>query len=121
MGLSEITVLILYGFTFAIAAIGAYIFLVIKEKKLYNPFSLKEIKTKGTAALFEEFGQVFYVYAMAKKPVLAAPMIASYCIVSVVLSKLVLKEKLKPIQNVAVIIVIIGIIMLGIQEGIDEL
>ena len=121
LGLSEITVLILYGFTFALVSLGAYVFLLIKERKLYNPFSLKELKTKGVAALFEEFGQIFYVYAMAKNPVLAAPMIASYCIVSVILSKFVLKEKLKPIQNIAVIAVIIGIVMLGIQEGLDEL
>lgn len=121
LALSEMSVLILYGFTFALAAAIAYIFLILKEKKFYNPFLPKEIKTKGVAALFEEFGQIFYVYAMAAKPYLAAPVIASYCIVSVILSKFVLKEKLKPIQNIAVFIVIAGIVLLGIQEGFDEL
>lgn len=121
LGLSEITVLILYGFTFALAAVFAYLFLIIKQKKVYNPFAPKEIGTKGVAALFEEFGQIFYVYAMAKNPVLAAPMIASYCIVSVILSKVILKEKLKPIQNIAVLTVIVGIVLLGIQDGISEM
>ena len=118
--LSELAVLILYGFTFAVAGAGAYIYLWIRNGAPYNPFSAKEIKTKGVAALFEEFGQVFYVYAMAAKPYLAAPVISAYCIVSVILSKLFLKEKLKLIQNIAVLIVILGIILLGIQEGFDE-
>ena len=69
--------------------------MLIKTKKAYNPFALKELRTKGSAACFEEFGQIFYVFAMASKPMLAAPMIASYCIVSVILSRIFLKEKLK--------------------------
>lgn len=121
LGLSEMTVLILYGLIFALAAVCAYVFLIIKEKKAYNPFAPAELKTKGVAAVFEEFGQIFYVYAMASKPYLAAPVISAYCIVSVILSKLVLKEKLKPLQNIAVVIVIAGIILLGIQAGFDEM
>ena len=119
IGLSQIEVLILYGFTFFAAGVVSYIVLAFKERKFYNPFSPAEIKTKGAAALCEEFGQVFYVYAMAKNPVLAAPMIASYCIVSVILSKIILKEKLAPIKNKCVCLVILGIVFLGISEGLS--
>ena len=119
LGLGEIDVIILYGLTFLLAGIVAWIFLLIKEKKPYNPFAKSEA-SKGIAALCEEFGQVFYVYAMARKPLLAAPMVASYCIVSVILGRVFLKEKLKPGQVACVIGVIIGIVLLGISDGLAE-
>ena len=119
LGLGEIDVIVLYGLTFFLAAIGAWIFLWIKEKKPYNPFNRHDLKTKMPAAIFEQFGQIFYVYAMALKPMLAAPMVASYCIVSVILSRIFLKEKLKKSQYACVIAVIAGILLLGISEGIN--
>jgi len=121
LGLSEIDVLIVYGLTFFFVAVILYIYLLLKEKKIYNPFALSEIKTKGVAALFEQSGQVFYIYAMSARPVLAAPMIASYCIVSVILSGIFLKERLKRNQYICVFLVILGIIALGISEGISEI
>ena len=120
LGLDEIDVLILYGLTFFAAGIVCFLFLWIKNKKVYNPFARSE-KFKGIAALCEEFGQIFYVYAMATQPVLAAPLVASYCIVSVILSRIFIKEKLKPFQLVCVILVIIGIVMMGIAEGLGEM
>ncbi len=119
LGLGEIDVIILYGLTFLLAGIVAWIFLLLKEKKAYNPFARSEAP-KGVAAVCEEFGQVFYVYAMAKKPLLAAPMVASYCIVSVILSRIFLKEKLKSGQYACVASVIVGIVLLGISEGLAE-
>lgn len=118
LGLGEIDVLILYGLTFLLAGICCWIFLLIREKKAYNPFRGAEIKTRGAAALFEQFGQIFYVYAMANNPIIAAPMVASYCIVSALLSRIFLKEKLKASQYACVITVIAGIVMLGIAEGL---
>lgn len=121
LDLGEIDVLVLYGLTFFAAGVVCYIFLSIKTHKIYNPFKVKEIRTKGVAALLEQFGQIFYVYAMAAKPVIAAPMIASYCIVSVILSRIFIKEKLKKRQYACVIAVIIGIVVLGISEGLAEI
>ena len=121
LGLGEIDILILYGLTFFVAGIICYLFMLARTKKPYNPFKIKEIRTKGVAACFEEFGQIFYVFAMASKPMLAAPMVASYCIVSVVLSRIFLKEKLKKAQYACVIAVIAGIVILGINEGLGEM
>jgi len=118
LGLGEIDVIILYGLTFLLAGIICWIFLLIKTRKPYNPFKVKELKTKGIAALCEEFGQVFYVYAMAQNPVLAAPMVASYCIISVILSRIFIKEKLTTGQYICVVLVILGIVALGISEGL---
>lgn len=117
LGLGEIDVIILYGLTFLAAGIICWIYMFIRNKKPYNPF---KDGIKGVAAGCEEFGQIFYVYAMARNPVLAAPMIACYCIVSVILGRIFLKEKLKKSQYMCVISVIIGIAMLGISEGLAE-
>ncbi len=117
LGLTETDVTILYGLTFFAAGVICWLYMLIRNKKPYNPFS---DRTKATAACFEEFGQIFYVYAMARNPVLSAPMVASYCIVSVVLSRIFLKEKLKASQYACVIAVIIGIVILGISEGLSE-
>lgn len=119
LGLGEIDVLILYGLTFFVAGIIAWVFMLIKNKKAYNPFEKPE-RTKGIAALCEEGGQVFYVYAMASKPMLAAPMVASYCIISAILARIFIKEKLKAAQYACVAAVIVGIVMLGISEGLAE-
>ena len=120
LGLGEIDVIVLYGLTFMLAGLAVWVFLWIKEKKPYNPFNRHDLKTRMPAAIFEQFGQIFYVYAMAQNPMLAAPMVASYCIVSVILSRIFLKEKLKTSQYICIAAVIIGIILLGISEGISE-
>ena len=117
LGLGEIDVLILYGLTFLLAGLIAWIYLWIREKKPYNPFAKAEL-TKGIAACCEEFGQVFYVFAMARNPVVAAPMVASYCVISVLLGHVFLKEKLKPAQYLCVFAVIAGIIVIGINDGL---
>ena len=112
--------LILYGYTFLLAGAAAWIFLWIKEKKAYNPFAKAEWKTRFPAAVFEQFGQIFYVYALADNPVVATPMIASYCIVSAILSRIFLKEKLKAGQYACIAAVVVGIIMMGVADGLAE-
>ena len=79
-----------------------------------------QLKIWGVAALCEEGGQIFYVYAMAAKPILAAPMVASYCIVSAIFARIFIKEKLKAAQYACVAAVIAGVIALGIVEGLAE-
>ncbi|MBQ6381271.1 MAG: hypothetical protein IJJ41_06720 [Clostridia bacterium] len=117
LGLSDIDVLILYGLTFFAAGLICWLYMLVKNKKPYNPFRNKQM---SVAACAEQFGQIFYVFAMSRNPVLAAPMVACYCIVSVILGRVVLKEKLKPSQYACVAAVIVGIALLGISEGLAE-
>ena len=116
LDLGEIDVLVLYGLTFLLFGIAAFIFLRIKTGTYYNPFRKSE-RSKGIAALCEEFGQVFYVYAMARQPILAAPLVASYCILSVLLSRIFMKEKLTKAQYLCVLPVLIGIVLLGLFDS----
>ena len=85
-----------------------------------EPIRIKEQKDRGIAAVLETAGQAAYVYAMSGNGAVAAPLVASYSIVSLVLSRIFLKEKLKPLQYAAVIVVLLGIAGLGLVEGLSE-
>lgn len=71
---------------------------------------------RGIAAVLETGGQFFYVFAMAKNAVITAPLIASYSIFSVILSRIFLKEKLSRAQYAVVIAVLIGIAIMGVAD-----
>lgn len=105
-----------YELTFLIAAVMIFIFLKIKKQ----PIGFIAQKDRGAAAVFETVGQFTYVYALSGNGVVAAPMISAYCIVSLILSRIFLKEKLTKAQTAAVIIVIAGIVLMGISEGLAE-
>ena len=106
-----------YEFTFLIVAI--MIIFYIKVIKRQN-FGFFEHKNRAIAATFETAGQATYVYAMSGYGIVAAPMIASYSIVSLILSRVFLKEKLTKQQYLAVTIVMIGIFLLGLAEALAE-
>lgn len=98
-----------YELTFLFCAIIIFIFIRLIKKQ---SIKIKEQKDRGLAAIFETIGQFTYVYAMRGAAVVAAPMVASYSIVSVILSRIFLKEKLNKKQYAAVVLVMIGIAML---------
>ncbi len=102
-----------YEITFAIFAIILFIFLKIKKVR----FELPKQRDKGLAAVFETAGQFTYVYAMSGNGAIAAPIISSVCVVSLILSRIFLKEKLTKMQYLFIFLVIAGIVTLGIIEG----
>lgn len=106
-----------YELTFLIAAVIMLVYiLIIKKDKIDIP----KQGDKLCAAVFETAGQYFYVFAMSGNAVVAAPTISAYCVVSAALAAVFLKEKLKPLQYLAIAAVIVGIVMLGIAEGLAE-
>ena len=106
-----------YELTFLLVAVVLLIYLVGVRKA---PFRLFEQRNRGIAAVLETAGQFTYVYAMSGNAVVAAPMVGSYCIVSMLLSRLFLKEKLTLRQYLAVGAVVAGIVILGILDGLSE-
>lgn len=106
-----------YELTFLIVALLLLGYLLIIKKER---FSLRAQRDKGVAALFETGGQLAYVYAMSGNAVVAAPMIAAYSIVSVLLSRIFLKEKLGKVWYMVIGIVMAGIALLGLAEGLAE-
>ncbi len=111
--ISEDAALIAYEFTFFICAVVSFIYLKGVKKEKFNIFKERD---KGCAAILETTGQFFYVFAMAKNAIIAAPLIASYSIVSILLSRIFLKEKLNKKQYTVIIIVILGIALLGMAD-----
>ena len=53
---------------------------------------------------------------MSGNAIIAAPIISSVCVVSVILSRIFLKEKLTKKQYAAIAIVILGILMLSVTD-----
>lgn len=103
-----------YELTFLIFAIILIIFMKIKKEKI----GIKTQKDKILAAVFETFGQLMYVFAMSGNAMIAAPIVSSVCIVSVILARIFLKEKLAPKQYVSVFSVICGILILAFTEAV---
>jgi len=112
--ISEDEALLAYEFTFLICAVIAFIFLKVTKKQ----FHLLKEKDRGAAAVFETAGQFFYVFAMARNAIIVAPLIASYSVFSVLLSRIFLKEKLVCRQYFIVAGVMTGIAMLALSEVI---
>ena len=103
-----------YELTFLIFAIFIFIFLKYKKEKI----TIKQEKVRIGAAIFETFGQLMYVYAMSGKAIIAAPIVSSVCVISVILARIFLKEKLALKQYAAVFSVIAGIFVLAFAEVI---
>ena len=102
-----------YELTFALFALGLFLFMKAKKVK-FGP--VPQHKDKILAAIFETAGQFTYVYALSGNGAIAAPIISSVCIVSLLLSRIFLKEKLSWKTYVFIAIVIFGILLLAVSE-----
>ena len=102
-----------YELTFALFALGLFIFMKAKKVK-FGP--IPKHKDKILAAVFETAGQFTYVYALGGVDAVAAPILSSVCVVSLLLSRIFLKEKLSWKTYAFITVVIIGILLLAISE-----
>ena len=104
-----------YELTFLFAGICCFIytFFIKKEK----PVAKREVP-KYVGALFETAGQFAYIFAISDETHLAmsAPIIASYCAVSVLWSRLFLKERLSWKHYVAIAVTVAGIVLMGVFD-----
>lgn len=103
-----------YELTFFIVGLICLIYLLAKKEK----FVAKQELPKYIGGIFETVGQVFYIYALSDSEhvAYAAPIIASFCIMSVVWSRIFLKEKLSLKHYGAILLVVCGIVILGILD-----
>ena len=102
-----------YELTFALFALGLFIFMKAKKVK-FGP--VPQHKDKILAAVFETAGQFTYVYALGGVDAVAAPILSSVCIVSLLLSRIFLKEKLSWKTYAFIAVVIVGILLLAVAE-----
>lgn len=101
-----------YELTFGIVALILAIFIFIRKEKL----NLVHQKDKWLAAVCETAGQFTYVFAMGGSAIITAPILSSVCVVSVVLSRIFLKEKLTKKQYIAIITVIAGVLIISTTD-----
>ena len=109
----ELVANISYELTFAICGLILFAFMKWKRVK----FELPKQRDKVVAAVCETAGQLTYVYAMSGNGAIAAPILSSVCVVSLLLSRIFLKEKLTKKQYLFIGIIIVGILMLAVLEG----
>ena len=112
--MSEDQALISYELTFLFVGLACWAYLkVIKGESII--FS-KE-KNRLLAAGFETLGQFFYVGAIATNAIIVAPLISSYSIISVIWSRIFLKEKLSVKQYLVIAMIMVAIAILGFYDG----
>lgn len=109
----ELVANISYELTFAIVGLILFIFIKCKGVK----FELPKQRDKAIAAVCETAGQLTYVYAMSGNGAIAAPILSCVCVVSLLLSRIFLKEKLTKKQYLFIGIIIVGILILAVLEG----
>lgn len=103
---------IAYEFTFLAVGIFAFLYLIFVRRQTIR---LGQEKPKILAAVCETAGQFTYIFAIGANAILAAPLIASYSIFSVLWSRLFLKERLTLKHYGIILIVLTGIFILGIE------
>ncbi len=112
--LNEDSANVAYELTFLVAGIVSFIYTVIIKKQKLLP---KAEGPKYIGAAFETAGQLAYIYALASgESALAAPIIASYCMASVLWSRLFLKEKLSWKHYTCILVTFAGILIMGIYD-----
>ena len=102
-----------YELTFALFALGLFLFMKAKKVK-FGP--VPQHKDKILSAVFETAGQFTYVYALGGVDAVAAPILSSVCVVSLLLSRIFLKEKLSWKTYAFIAVVIVGILLLAVAE-----
>ena len=103
-----------YELTFLAAGIVCFVYTVLIKKQ---PLVPKMEAPKYVGAVFETAGQFAYIYALASgESALAAPIISSYCMASVLWSRLFLKEKLSWKHYTCIFVTFAGILIMGIYD-----
>ena len=118
VAIPDIDFFIFESLGFVIVAICMWLYMLIIKKYKYNPFKKEELVRCG-AATGETFGTMAFTFAVGISPILTAPITSSYCLVTIVLARIFLKERLTKKQHLSLAFLVIGIALLGVWEIIN--
>ena len=113
--LNEDSANVAYELTFLLAGLVCFVYVVCVKKDKLLP---SREAPKYVGALFETAGQFAYIYAIADSAhvAMAAPIISSYCVASVLWGRIFLREKLSRKHYAMVLLVVAGIVILGCYD-----
>ncbi len=112
--LNEDSANVAYELTFLAAGLVCFVYTVLIKRQ---PLVPKTEAPKYVGAVFETAGQFTYIYALGSgEAALAAPIISSYCMASVLWSRLFLKEKLSWKHYACIGVTFAGILIMGIYD-----
>ena len=100
-----------FELTFLLLAIFAFVWIKFVKKDSLFVRKNKDLYIGGAC---ETLGQVFYMAVMFADYEIGMPIISAYCVVSLLWSRIFLKEKLSYKHYIAIAVTFIGIILLGI-------
>lgn len=115
--LSEEVANVAYELTWFAMGVFAFIYMVLIKKR---PIIPKRDGWKLIGGVFETAGQFAYIYVIGSDFHAGIPIISAYCAVSVLWSRIFLKEKLSWKHYVTIATVILGIVILGVAEAAAE-
>ena len=113
--LDEDSANVAYELTFLAAGFVCFVYTVLIRKDRLLP---REEAPKYLGAVCETAGQLAYIYAIADGAHLAmsAPIISAYCMVSVLWSRIFLKEQLSWKHYLMIALVAVGIVVMGVYD-----
>ena len=99
----------------ALTSACVWLFLWIVKKHVYNPFQPEE-HIRCSAAMSETFGTMTFIFAAEINPILTAPITSFHCILTIVLARFFLKERLSKKQYISLSFVVLGIVLIGFAD-----
>ncbi len=117
-GIAEASANVAYELTFLLMGAICLVVTLVGHSKKKHVYSLKNEPQKYIGAIFETAGQFAYVYALSDSEhvMFSAPIISSYCAVSVLWGRLFLKEKLSWKHYLAIFVAVAGIAIIGLLD-----
>jgi drug/metabolite transporter (DMT)-like permease len=102
--------IIIVGMEYAVFALGCWVYIFYREKKLYNPFTRRSAP-RILGALTDNTGIVFYSYAMAMNSVSTDPLLAVYPVFVMIGGRVLMKERVSRSQYIFLLGIVAGSIM----------
>ena len=109
--------IIIVGMEYALFALGFWIYILIKEKKPYNPFT-KKSAPRLLGAITDNAAICFYSYAMAFNSVSTDPMLAVYPVFVMIGGRIFMKEKVSKVQYIILSGIIAGSILVVLDTSL---
>ncbi len=115
ISIADIDYIFFESLAFSVFAFFVWLYMLIAKKYMYNPFKKTELYCCG-AATCDTLGSIAFTFAVAISPILTAPITSSYCLVTIVLARILLKERLTKKQYLSLAFLVAGIALLGVSE-----